>query len=88
MSAGIPPIGPAVPPRTASREGGRTPRFGIPVLVQRLRAYQREADARRERGAMDRRRVLRRLAEELGADEALVLERGFDKAYRRVVEGV
>ncbi len=38
--------------------------------------------------AMDRLRVLRRLQAELGVEVELLLERGFDKAYRRVVEGV
>ena len=38
--------------------------------------------------AMDRLRVLRRLQAELGVEAELLLQRGFDKAYRRVVEGV
>lgn len=88
MSERIPPISRGERVRAAAGEGRRTPRFGFALLVQRLRAYRREAEERRDPGAMDRRRVLRRLGEELGAPPELLLERGFDKAYRRVVEGV
>jgi hypothetical protein len=88
MSDPIAPVGRAIPPRNAARQDGRAPRFGMPVLLRKLRDYRREAEERGQRDAMDRRRVLHRLAEELGAEPALLLERGFDKAYRRVVEGV
>jgi len=68
------------------------PRFGLTLLLERLRAYQAEARQGVAAGdsdsAMDRRRVLARLQAELGAEPAVLLRRGFDKAYRRVVEGV
>jgi hypothetical protein len=68
------------------------PRFGFELLLARLLRYRAEAqgdaqgDALPE--AMDRLNVLRRLQAELGVEAALLLERGFDKAYRRAVEGV
>ena len=37
---------------------------------------------------LDRRVLIERLCRELDVDEATLLERGFDKAYRRIVEGV
>ena len=69
------------------------PRFGYARLLERLRAYQAEhahgaGTAGEAEAAMDRRRVLARLEAELGAPPALLLARGFDRAYRRVVEGL
>lgn len=60
-------------------------RFGFEHLLCIVERYRHEAD---EPAAMDRRRVLLRLQRELAVEEALLLQRGFDKAYRRVVEGV
>jgi hypothetical protein len=80
---------------TARRAGAAVgaPRFGYARLLECLRAYQAEvaraAGASGESdAAMDRRRVLARLETELGAAPALLLARGFDRAYRRVVEGL
>lgn len=73
----------------------RSPRFGYHLLLERLLAYRVEAEGGAGGGgahpapdALDRRRVLQRLAAELGVEPAVLLERGFDKAYRRMVEGV
>jgi len=65
------------------------PRFGFELLLARLLRYRTEADAGETLPeAMDRLRVLRRLQAELGVEAELLLQRGFDKAYRRAVEGV
>jgi hypothetical protein len=71
-------------PRAAA-QAGAVPRFGYALLLQRLQRYGAES---RGPDAMDRRAALRHLQTELGCEEALLLQRGFDKAYRRVVEGV
>jgi hypothetical protein len=63
----------------------RPPRFGFELLLRRVQGYRAEAAAPE---AMDRLRVLRRLQAELGVEAELLLRRGFDKAYRRVVEGL
>jgi len=55
---------------------------GLLALLERYRAGARGPDA------LDRRPVLRRLARELELPEEALLRAGFDKAYRRVVEGV
>lgn len=68
-----------------------SPRFGYARVLECLRAYRDEAEARpggAPPDAMDRRRVLARLGAELDAEPELLLARGFDRAYRRVVEGV
>lgn len=67
------------------------PRFGYARVLERLLAYRAEAEARpggAPPDALDRRRVLARLGAELGAEPELLLARGFERAYRRVVEGV
>lgn len=70
------------------------PRFGYALLLERVRACATEAETRQAQGqpeaarAMDRRRVLARLAAELEVPPEVLLRRGFDRAYRRVVEGV
>lgn len=70
--------------------GPAVPRFGYALLLERLRAYQAQAAAQQPAaaGAMDRRRVLARLAAELQAPPEVLLRRGFDRAYRLVVEGL
>jgi hypothetical protein len=60
-------------------------RFGYERLLTLISAYGAHAT---DRSALDRRRVLAWLQGELGCDEALLLRRGFDRAYRRIVEGV
>lgn len=64
-----------------------TPRFGYHRLLRRLGELLAEAGGPATE-TMDRRRVLARLCAELNAPETLLLERGFDKAYRQIVEGV
>ncbi len=60
-------------------------RFGIVHLERRLALFAAEA---RTAEALDRRAMLARICAEFGAEEAVVLRRGFDRAYRRVIEGV
>jgi len=70
---------------TAARDiPAAPPKFGHAELVAAVDALR----ARWGRAAMDRRRVLDAVCRELGADEATVLRRGFDKAYRQIVEGI
>jgi hypothetical protein len=54
-------------------------------LVRAIREQARTAD---HPDALDRRRVLARLCAEFAVQEELLLLRGFDRAYRRVIEGV
>jgi hypothetical protein len=57
-------------------------------IVRAIRAHRdalEEADAV---NGLDRRVVLARLCAALDAEEELLLLRGFDRAYRRVIEGV
>ena len=72
-----------------------TRRFGYHLLLERVLSYRAAAEAQAgARGAapagdaLDRRRVLGRLAAELDCEAELLLARGFDKAYRRAVEGL
>ncbi|MBI3992330.1 MAG: hypothetical protein HY342_03580 [Candidatus Lambdaproteobacteria bacterium] len=62
-----------------------SPRFGYERLVTLIEVYRARAT---DRTALDRRRVLAWLQGELGCDEALLRLRGFDRAYRQIVEGV
>ncbi len=63
----------------------RPGRFGYVQIVERI-ARMREAAGGVE--GLDRRAVLDALCRVFQADEGLLQERGFDKAYRRVIEGV
>ncbi len=63
------------------------PRFGFHLLLRRIEEFSRDAEGG-DLSALDRRVVLNRLCRELKAEEALVLLRGFDRAYRQVIEGV
>jgi hypothetical protein len=67
--------------------GQQAPRFGYHYLLRRIGELLGEAGGAATE-SMDRRRVLARLCAELNAPETLLLERGFDKAYRQIVEGV
>ena len=69
--------------RHANKQRGG--RIGYEGLLVVLRRYRGEARCANE---LDRRHVLHRLGQELELSEAALLERGFDKAYRLVVEGV
>ena len=60
-------------------------RFGYIQLVEQIGQLRAEAQQPDE---LDRRTLIERLCLDLGVDEATLLERGFDKAYRRIVEGV
>lgn len=67
--------------------GQAVPRFGYHHLLRRMGDLLAEAGGPASE-TMDRRRVLARLCMELHAPENLLLERGFDRAYRQIVEGV
>ena len=60
-------------------------RFGYVQLVEQIGRLRDKAQGD---GDLDRRVLIAQLCQELGVDEAALLERGFDKAYRRIVEGV
>ena len=60
-------------------------RFGYIQLVDHIGQARDEMQNADE---LDRRVLIERLCRELNVDEATLLERGFDKAYRRIVEGV
>ncbi len=60
-------------------------RFGYIQLVDHIGRAREEAQ---DAADLDRRVLMERLCRELEVDEATLLERGFDKAYRRIVEGV
>ena len=60
-------------------------RFGYIQLVEQIGQLRQESQNPDE---LDRRNLIERLCLDLGVDEATLMERGFDKAYRRIVEGV
>ena len=60
---------------------------GLLRLLLRYRSEAREYEQLRE-NELDRQHLLFRAGRELGLSERGLLERGFDKAYRRMVEGV
>ena len=60
-------------------------RFGYIQLVDHIGRLREEA---RGPDDLDRRVLVERLCRDLEVDEATLLERGFDKAYRRIVEGI
>lgn len=60
-------------------------RFGYIQLVDHIGRIREDAG---NSDGMDRRALMERLCREMAVDEATLLERGFDKAYRRIVEGV
>ena len=61
-----------------------------PLLVETIRRYREEAQARNhpDPDALDRKRVLQRLATELKTDDDELALRGFDRAYRLNIEGI
>lgn len=60
-------------------------RLGYEGMLALLIRYRGEARCANE---LDRRHLLWRLEQELNLSETALLERGFDKAYRRMVEGL
>jgi hypothetical protein len=64
---------------------GKLPKFGFPRLLKAVEDYA--ASARCEND-LDRDVVLERMRHQFQVDADVLLRRGFDKAYRRVVEGV
>jgi len=61
------------------------PKFGFTHLLGAMETYA--ASARCEND-LDREVVLERMRQHFGTEADVVLRRGFDKAYRRIVEGV
>ena len=73
----------ANPPRRPARIGFE----GLLRLLLRYRSEARGYEQLRE-NELDRQHLLFRAGQELGLSERGLLERGFDKAYRRMVEGI
>ena len=73
--------------RTGSARKGGTParRFGLVHLVDAIAAYAKSARCAND---LDRMVVLERMRQEFDSEPATLLRRGFDKAYRQVMEGV
>lgn len=63
----------------------RPPKFGYPRLLEEVGQIIRAAPFPE---ALDRRAVLFTLTRRLEVEEAVLLRRGFDKAYRQIIEGV
>ena len=60
-------------------------KFGFDNLVGAIAALRGETGGMER---MDRRLVLERLCRSFQTKEAVLLRRGFDKAYRQIVEGI
>ena len=69
----------------SAKPGSRRSRLGYEGLLRVLLRYRGEARCENE---LDRLHLLWRAGRELGLSEEELLERGFEKAYRRMVEGV
>ncbi len=88
---------PAGQSRTGRRPGSESPggrplsnrasprRFGFVHLVDAIAAYAKSARCAND---LDRMVVLERMRQEFDSEPATLLGRGFDKAYRQVMEGV
>lgn len=61
------------------------PKLSFPLVLETLARYRAEAE---DWDGLDRRRVLARLEAELDTDAETLALRGFDRAYRLIVEGV
>ena len=62
----------------------KTKRFGFSKILESLAAIQHRGGVE----MMDRQEMLALLAVELEVEEAELLQKGFDRAYRQIVEGV
>ncbi len=60
-------------------------KINYPLLLETIRGYREEAAGAE---TLDRRVVLARLMGQFGVDEEELALRGFDRAYRLIVEGV
>ena len=63
----------------------KPPKFGFTHVLDAMEHY---ASSARCANDLDREIVLERLRQTFGVEPEVLLRRGFDKAYRRVVEGV
>ena len=71
---------------SAGRAGGAPlPRFGFIHLVGAIAEYTKSARCAND---LDRTVVLERMRQEFETEPEVLLQRGFDKAYRQVMEGV
>jgi len=78
--------GSATPVSGAVRAGGAPlPRFGFLHLVDAIAEYAKSARCEND---LNRLVVLERMRQEFGTEPEVLLERGFDKAYRQIMEGV
>ena len=74
------------PGRTMGKEVGKPIKpLGFEALLEAVFRVQAQAV---DSSDLDRMRVLETLERELGVDHETLLLAGFDKAYRRMVEGV
>ncbi|MBI4082823.1 MAG: hypothetical protein HY423_09450 [Candidatus Lambdaproteobacteria bacterium] len=65
------------------------PKFGFREVERCLaRLYRAARQHDEDERALDRRVLLAAACRELGADEPVLLRRGFDRVYRRLIEGV
>jgi hypothetical protein len=65
--------------------GAPLPRFGFTHLVAAVAEYAQSARCVND---LDRLVVLERMRQEFGTETEKLLRRGFDKAYRQVLEGL
>ena len=76
----------AAPGPAAARAGGAPlPHFGYVHLLNAIADYAKSARCEND---LDRLVVLERMRQEFETEPETLLSRGFDKAYRQVVEGV
>ena len=69
-------------PEAANPKPGR---FGFVHILASIQRLGGEGSLPEQ---MDRRVVLERLCQAFEVEEAVLLERGFDRAYRQIVEGL
>jgi hypothetical protein len=77
---------PVPPGASGARAGGAPlPRFGFVHLLYAIADYAKSARCAND---LDRLVVLERMRQEFETEPETLLQRGFDKAYRQVMEGV
>ena len=79
------PAAESAPPAGERAGGAPLPRFGFIHLVGAISEYAKSARCTND---LDRMVVLERMRQEFGTDPEVLLQRGFDKAYLQVMEGV
>jgi hypothetical protein len=70
-------------------QAAHPPKFGFRDVERCLERLHRTAQAGPpDEHALDRQVLLAAACRQLAADEPVLLRRGFDRAYRRLIEGV